>query len=948
MGDDHPNARSGSSNLPLQGVWPKYDDNDEDDDKITFVDRLLESRVARIFVFLVWTVLLGCGVVWGLKFMTATQSVVSPASGSLSDLAQKAHDLHFPPETQSIIVVVESANTSSLLLPSNDCRSDFSTFSTDFTSYMNKKSTTTLKGCYVTVLNFCSESSYVRDLLLSQTFDKTHKMGLVAVTANNGCKGDDFAQAVLDGVTDSLSKAGKELTAEATGGPALMLAVRAGVQATMSLSTMTFPFALILVAMVVQNIRMVFLIIINIVASLLTSFLIMYPIALQVNVTSMTPSLMIAAILAMSIDYSLFLLSRFRDEIQEGKPVDRAVSIMLRTSGRIVLISGLTLTICFLTMLLLPCTFISTMGVGASVAVFLAILANLTITPMMFMTFPSFFSSFRRYGFSLDNCCTDCKNCCSGREKEDSLDNFWDKSEGDVNYYRAIGNGNNHQRSARAEIKEDYRKSKCKCLATATQKFGVIIIVVIFAIAAPVIAHIPELGFSEGIIPMMPRDYPSTDALINLMDKKGASVVFSTDLLMLPPKGTLVSDPKWLNESCSAIKHLSSVVPNSTIDQFSGIMLMDGYCVPPALVDLALESNSELSKFLCDEIETKACNQTCVAILEELHINQTSMCGKVCDYLNKSFDGNETQCEDAVSQAFTWEIYKDFRGIVASKVSGDRKAASVSIKLAGDPFNSDGQTWIKAWRNEADAYKAHHPLLGQMYLIGEGPVQMDTAEAVFKTFPLMIGVTIGIVFTLLCFAFKSFVIPLRAVLCLSLMLGASFGVAICVYQHGALDFLGVQQLAKSESGSMNWMTPMISFSVMVGLGLDYDVFLMESIAEERRSGLSDSEAVMSGLCQTGNIISIAGVVMLVAFISLLISATPALNQIAFLLLFGIIIDCFVTTKLIIPSAMAMLGKLNFWPQKLPITRHIAHDPDDDDPALSNVPAAFRIFCCCMK
>ena len=104
------------------------------------------------------------------------------------------------------------------------------------------------------------------------------------------------------------------------------------------------------------------------------------------------------------------------------------------------------------------------------------------------------------------------------------------------------------------------------------------------------------------------------------------------------------------------------------------------------------------------------------------------------------------------------------------------------------------------------------------------------------------------------------------------------------------------------------------------------------------------QATMAGLCHTSNIISIAGVVMLAAFVSLLISTTPVLNQIAFLLLIGIIIDCFITTKIIVPSAMALLGTANFWPQKYPVT-HSFLPAQAQQLDASAWPVGCRFFCC---
>jgi len=114
---------------------------------------------------------------------------------------------------------------------------------------------------------------------------------------------------------------------------------------------------------------------------------------------------------------------------------------------------------------------------------------------------------------------------------------------------------------------------------------------------------------------------------------------------------------------------------------------------------------------------------------------------------------------------------------------------------------------------------------------------------------------------------------------------------------------------------MCWFSPCIACSVLVGLGLDYDIFYSERVAEECEHGLNEKDASLRALTVTGNTISAAGIIMVAAFLALLLCTTPALNEIAFLLIVGVIVDCFITTKLIIPCVMALLGRWNFWPRK---------------------------------
>ena len=236
----------------------------------------------------------------------------------------------------------------------------------------------------------------------------------------------------------------------------------------------------------------------------------------------------------------------------------------------------------------------------------------------------------------------------------------------------------------------------------------------------------------------------------------------------------------------------------------------------------------------------------------------------------------------------------------------------MSLKL--NPFTHEGQEWIRAMRDAmAHTTSFHGTEVGTMFLSGIGPEQMDGAASTFGAFPLMVAVTLLIVCVVIGFAFRSVMVPIRAVCCIVWMLFLVFGAAVFIYQHDALGWLGLAAF-QPEGGALFWMSPCIAFSIVVGLGLDYDVFFTESVMEAYDQGATAKEAVVRALAHTGNIICAAGVIMAIAFGALLFGSS-ALNQIALLLVFGVLIDCFVTTKVIIPAMCSLMStKANFWPR----------------------------------
>ena len=104
---------------------------------------------------------------------------------------------------------------------------------------------------------------------------------------------------------------------------------------------------------------------------------------------------------------------------------------------------------------------------------------------------------------------------------------------------------------------------------------------------------------------------------------------------------------------------------------------------------------------------------------------------------------------------------------------------------------------------------------------------------------------------------------------------------------------------------------------MVGLGLDYDVFLISRIYEFRLLGYTDHAAAVKGICATGYIITAAGMIMAVAFGGLFSSQELILNQAAFLLVFAVLLDTFVVRTICVPALLGLTDTKSWWPQELP-------------------------------
>ena len=168
-----------------------------------------------------------------------------------------------------------------------------------------------------------------------------------------------------------------------------------------TMDTVSLPLAVLVVWITLGNIRMLLILGFNILICLTLAFTIMYPIAQSTTVYTTVPSMMMSVIIAMSIDYSLFLLARFQEEVRKEKCALRKANVdtsrvfadevrlwriiftMLDHAGYNVFVSGTCLMLCFIGLLCFPVSLIFSLGAGAAVAVSSAILVNLSMSPVL-------------------------------------------------------------------------------------------------------------------------------------------------------------------------------------------------------------------------------------------------------------------------------------------------------------------------------------------------------------------------------------------------------------------------------------------------------------------------------------------------------------------------------------------------------------------------------------
>lgn len=184
----------------------------------------------------------------------------------------------------------------------------------------------------------------------------------------------------------------------------------------------------------------------------------------------------------------------------------------------------------------------------------------------------------------------------------------------------------------------------------------------------------------------------------------------------------------------------------------------------------------------------------------------------------------------------------------------------------------------------------------------------DFAQIIIGKLPLFVGVVIGLGGLLLLMAFRSVGIPLKAAAMNVAAVASSFGVVVAVFQWG----WGSELLGLGSAGPIEPFLPVIMVSVLFGLSMDYQVFLVGRMYEEWLETGDNRRAVRVGLAETSRVINSAAVIMISVFLAFVLSGDRVIAMFGIALAAAVALDAFVLRTLLVPALMHLLGGANWW------------------------------------
>ncbi|MFI6374682.1 MMPL family transporter [Streptomyces sp. NPDC050546] len=184
----------------------------------------------------------------------------------------------------------------------------------------------------------------------------------------------------------------------------------------------------------------------------------------------------------------------------------------------------------------------------------------------------------------------------------------------------------------------------------------------------------------------------------------------------------------------------------------------------------------------------------------------------------------------------------------------------------------------------------------------------DFADVIVSKLPVFVGVVIGLGCLLLLLAFRSIGIPLKAAAMNVAAVASAFGVVVAMFQWG----WGSELLGLGSAGPIEPFLPVIMVSVLFGLSMDYQVFLVSRMYEEWLETGDNRRAVRVGLAETSRVINSAAVIMISVFLAFVLSGDRVIAMFGIALAAAVALDAFVLRTLLVPALMHMLGGANWW------------------------------------
>lgn len=564
-----------------------------------------------------------------------------------------------------------------------------------------------------------------------------------------------------------------------------------------------------------------------------------------------TSMIVLVSMLGAGCDYSIFMISRYKEERISGKCKEDAITESVKWAGESVLTSGLAVIIGFGVMAICSFSLVRTMGLVLALGIIVALIASLTFTPAL---------------LSLIG---------------DKV--FWPRN---MEYYENVNKSESTFRGKLSAIGKKYFGT----VAKFSIKNAWAVIVVAIVVAAPAAYVVATTNSSYDMVSIM-SDTESKEGINVLVDNADGGLIMPTFAIFETDKSIAEIDVihytvSWNDEGASALDAINDAKSK----------ILEDENVDPALTlgPTKWTSVCYLAEIYLINVEkiptptTEQINKCAVSFLPE------AIQGKVSEVFKTTWDIPPATAAPAVDFIVNYG-----GGTLGGQISetGTISAhyAKIMVTVKDQPMSQTSINTIDHVRSVShDAVSGSDGVLKNSWTTGYVAILYDLSDTVVEEFKWIEICAIVLVYVLLFFVLGSYFMPIRSLLTIV----ASIMITI------ALTTLVFSNLLNTP---VIWLIPVVLFVVCLGLGMDYDIFITTRVREGKEKGLSNDEAIVSAMEKAGGIITLCGLIMGGTFLTLLISGSPLLQELGFALGFGILIDALLMVTFVAPALMHVMG-----------------------------------------
>lgn len=627
-------------------------------------------------------------------------------------------------------------------------------------------------------------------------------------------------------------------------------------------------------------------------ASVLTALAALYFITgfYDMSVFTLTLSTMLG--LGLGIDYALFFVSRFREEM-EDYPTSEAVPRTVATAGRSIFFSGTAVLIGLSGLLFFPFMFMRSIGVAGVVVVFVSVSAALTLLPALLGVLGPRVNrlAIRRRGGGPGTA-------------------FWGRS------------------------------------AEVVMRHPVAVILLAAAILGTLLYPVGHMRVGIPEATVLPQKYESRagdDILKKNFEYASLNPMEIVATIDENPLGAAgLSDIKELGERIGDAEGVSRVESVYTLGEAAAKDYANR--VASAREQANAEAARQVDGLVWRQIEEQTQKRTDEAVQQQLsQIRATygtvppgteeQVRAEVEPRVAKEVRASEGRIRDEVERRVAEEVDRKVpdlpEGISADRVTPEGVANFLELPAAResrelqntlDSYVAGDRTLLRAvteanpYTQDAygavDAVRAVDAPEGTSFLVGGlSAGQKDFISSLYGKAPIAAAFVIGVTYLILLITFRSVFIPLKAVIVNILSLTASFGAMVFVFQDGNLSGL----LNFTPLGFVDATLPILMFCTIFGVSMDYEVFLLSRIREAYENGDSNTASVSKGLVATAGIITSAAAIIMVVTGAFAFTGIVLTKAIGLGLAVAVFVDATIIRVLLVPATMRILGDWNWWP-----------------------------------